>query len=152
MGDLISERLGRPDAAAGFILDGFPRTVEQVTTLDRVLDRLSVELDGVFLLIAEKAEIVSRLSGRRICPKCGTVYHVDNRPPRSQGVCDGCGSALVQRSDDTESVILERLEVYKNETLPIVQTYRERGQLREVDATGEPTVVFERLRAAVEQT
>jgi len=152
MGELISERLGRPDAAAGFILDGFPRTVEQVTTLDRVLAKVSVEIDGVFLLIAEQAEIVSRLSGRRICPKCGTVYHIENRPPRSPGVCDACGSALVQRSDDTESVILERLEVYKNQTLPIVQTYRERGQLREVDATGEPAVVFERLRAEVEQT
>jgi adenylate kinase len=152
MGELISERLGRPDAAAGFILDGFPRTVEQVATLDRVLAKLSVGIDGVFLLTAEQAEIVSRLSGRRICPKCGKVYHIENRPPRSQGVCDACSSALVQRSDDTESVILERLEVYKNQTLPIVQAYRERGQLREVDAMGEPAVVFERLRSAVEQT
>lgn len=152
MAELIRERLGRPDAAKGFILDGFPRTAEQVAILDRVLEKLAVELDGVYLLTAPEEEIVSRLSGRRICPRCGEVYHVDNRPPQSAGVCDKCGSALVQRPDDTESVILERLEVYKTQTLPVVETYGERGLLHEIDGSGDPAAVFGRLREAVEQS
>lgn len=152
MGDLITERLGRRDAGPGFVLDGFPRTVEQVAILDAVLQRLGVGLDGVFLITAPENEIVSRLSGRRICPKDGQVYHVDNRPPRSAGVCDRCGSALVQRADDSEAVILERLEVFESQTLPIVDQYRGRGLLHEVDGTGEPPAVFERLREAVGQS
>ena len=151
MGELITERLGRSDASAGFVLDGFPRTADQVATLDRVLETLSVKLDGVFLLVATEGEIVSRLSGRRICPGCGEVYHVNNRQPKSAGVCDKCGSALVQRPDDTESVILERLEVYKNQTLPIVEIFSGRGLLHEVDSQGDPATVFERLRGAVEE-
>jgi adenylate kinase len=152
MAELITERLSRSDASAGFILDGFPRTAEQVSILDRVLESLSVKLDVVFLLSAPEEEIVSRLSGRRICPGCGEVYHVDNRPPGSAGVCDSCGSALVQRPDDTKSVILDRLEVYKNQTLPVVATYGERGLLQEIDASGDPATVFERLRTAVGQS
>jgi adenylate kinase len=152
MAELITERLGRPDAAKGFVLDGFPRTAEQVVILDRVLEKLGVKLDGVYLLAAPEEEIVSRLSGRRICPRCGEVYHVDNRPPQSAGVCDKCGSALVQRPDDTESVILERLEVYKNQTLPIVETYGDRGLLREIDGSGDAAAVFGRLRRALEQS
>jgi len=151
MGELITERLSRSDASAGFVLDGFPRTADQVATLDRVLENLSVKLDGVFLLVATEGEIVSRLSGRRICPGCGEVYHVNNRQPKSAGVCDKCVSALVQRADDTESVILERLEVYKNQTLPIVEIYGGRGLLHEVDSQGDPATVFERLRGAVEE-
>jgi adenylate kinase len=151
MAELITERLGRSDVSGGFILDGFPRTAEQVVILDRVLATLSVELDGVFLLVAPEAEIVSRLAGRRICPGCGAVYHVDSRAPRSAGVCDKCGSALVQRPDDEESVVLERLEVYKNQTLPIVDTFNGRNLLHEVDGSGDPGVVFERLQTAVER-
>jgi len=149
MGDVIATRLGRPDAAGGFILDGFPRTAAQVAILDRVLDRLGVSLDAVILLSAPRREIVSRLSGRRVCPKCLAVYHLDHHPPRSRGVCDACGSALVQRQDDTESVILDRLEVFENQTLPVVEIYRERGLLREVDGAAPPDAVFDRLREAV---
>ncbi len=152
MAELIADRLSRSDAAGGFVLDGFPRTAEQVSVLDRVLETLSVNLDGVFLLSASEEEIVSRLAGRRICPGCGEVYHLNNRQPKSAGCCDKCGSALVQRQDDTEAVILERLEVYKNQTLPVVEVYRGRGQLHEIDGTGDPEVVFERLREAVGQS
>jgi len=152
MAELITERLSRSDATRGFILDGFPRTAEQVSILDRVLETLTVKLDVVFLLSASEEEIVSRLSGRRICPGCGEVYHVDNRPSGSAGVCDQCGSALVQRPDDTRSVILDRLKVYKNQTLPVVEAYRERGLLQEIDGSGDPSTIFERLRTAVGQS
>lgn len=150
MGDLIAERLGGTDAAAGFILDGFPRTVEQVGILDRVLERLGVSLDQAIALTAAEAEIVRRLTGRRICPSDGAVYHIESRPPKSPGTCDKCGSALVQRADDTEEVIRNRLEVYGRQTLPVMDAYRERGTLLEVDASGSPAEVFERLKAGIE--
>ena len=152
MGEVIAARLARPDAAGGFVLDGFPRTVAQVEILDRVLERLRTELDAAILIAAPRREVVSRLTGRRVCPKCAALYHVDNRPPRSPGVCDQCGQALVQRPDDTEPVILERLDVFDRQTLPVAQVYRERGLLQEVDGTGDPDQVFERLRLAASRT
>jgi adenylate kinase len=145
MGDLIAERLGQSDAAEGFILDGFPRTVEQVAILERVLNRLNVQLDRAIALTASEAEIVRRLTGRRICPTDGAVYHLESHPPESPGTCDRCGSALVQRSDDTKEVILNRLQVYSSQTLPVMEAYREKGILREVDASGTPDEVFEKL-------
>ncbi len=150
MGELIGERLGRGDAGEGFILDGFPRTVEQVAILDRVLGRLNLALDGVILLTAPESEIVRRLSGRRVCPSCSAVYHLENRPPKSAGVCDACGSALAQRRDDTEEVIRERLRVYREQTLPIAEGYGSKGLLREVPADGDPDTVFARLKAELE--
>jgi adenylate kinase len=149
MGELIAQRLSRPDARAGFVLDGFPRTLEQVETLDSVLARLGVVLDRVFLFTVPEAEIVRRLAGRRTCPKCGAVFHVDSRPPRSAGVCDACGSALVQRADDTEDVIRERLRVYAEQTLPVASAYASRGLIQEVDGAGEPAAVLARIQAGL---
>ncbi len=147
MGELIAERLAQPDAASGFVLDGFPRTAEQVGILDAVLEKISAGIDRVLALEAPSAEIVRRLSGRRICPKCGSVYHIDSRPPASPGVCDGCGSALVQRPDDEEEVIRERLKVFEAQTLPMMKIYRERGLLKEVNASGDAESVFAALRS-----
>jgi len=146
MGELIRERLGKEDAAGGFVLDGFPRTREQVAMLDRVVAGLSIELDAVVLLVAPEEEIVRRLTGRRVCPHCSGVFHLESNPPVSAGVCDGCGSALVQREDDTEKVIRSRLEVYARQTLPVAEIYRERGQLKEIEAIGDPPSVFARVR------
>lgn len=151
MGELIGERLGRSDAREGFILDGFPRTKAQVAILDTVLERLGISLDGVLLLSAGEEEIVRRLVNRRVCPKCQAVFHLENRPPQSPGVCDECGSALVQRPDDTESVIQDRLRVYLEQTLPVAQKYRERNLLNEIDATGAPEAVAARVRAVVQR-
>ena len=149
MGELIAEHLVRKDAAGGFILDGFPRTLEQVTILDGVLARLGMSLDLVLMLNAPEAEIVRRLSGRRTCPKCGSVFHLESRPPKAAGVCDSCGSALVQRKDDTEQVIRERLKVYTSQTLPVAEAYRAKGILVEVDGLGEVDAVEHRLRAGL---
>lgn len=151
IGELLAERLGQDDAGNGFILDGFPRTVEQVTILDRVLERLGVPLDRAIMLTAPESEIVRRLSGRRVCPQCGAVYNLENHAPRSPGVCDRCGSPLAQRPDDAEEVIRKRLEVYREQTLPVVQAYRDRDALMEINATGEPDSVFERLKNGLEQ-
>ena len=149
MAELIVERLGRADAREGFILDGFPRTKEQVAILDTVLERLGITLDGVLLLTADEEEVVRRLINRRACPKCLAVFHLENKPPASPGVCDDCGSALVQRPDDMESVIRDRLRVYAERTLPAAESYRERDLLREIDATGTPAAIAQRVREAL---
>jgi len=151
MGNLIGERLRQEDAREGFILDGFPRTVDQVAILDGVLERLGVALDAAILLEAPEELVVERLSGRRVCPKCGAVYHVAARPPKSAGTCDGCGTALVQRPDDTEKVIRDRLDVYRKQTHPIAEAYESRGLLRRFDGTGTPQAIFERLKTGLEQ-
>lgn len=151
IGDLLGERLAQPDAVAGFILDGFPRTVEQVGILDGVLAGRGARLDRVLMLVAPEAEIVRRLSGRRTCPSCGAVFHLESRPPKAAGVCDACGSALVQRPDDTEEVIRERLRVYAAQTVPVAEAYGNRGLLLEIDGTGEPEAVRTRLEAGIEE-
>lgn len=142
MEELIADRLGREDAERGFVLDGFPRTLEQVTALDRVLGRLGVTLDRAVALGALEHELVRRLSGRRVCPGCGRVYHLESRPPAAPGVCDGCGSALVQRQDDQEDVVRHRLAVYTEQTMPVILAYRDRGLLHDVDGAGEVDAVF----------
>lgn len=149
VGDLIAERLSRRDAAAGFVLDGFPRTLAQVDILSRVLGRLGMPLSKVILLRAPQAEIVRRLSGRRTCPKCGAVYHLESHPPKSSGVCDACGAALVQRPDDTEDVIRERLRVFDEQTAPVADAYRAQGLLVDVDGTGEADAVASRIDATL---
>jgi len=149
MGDLIAERLGRQDAAKGFILDGFPRTLEQIGILEGVLGRLGLELDRVLMLKVPETEIVRRLSGRRTCPKCSAVFHIDSRPPAVAGVCDVCGAGLVQRPDDTEQVIRERMKVYANQTLPVAEAYRSRGILIEIDGMGAVDAVRTRLTSGL---
>lgn len=149
MGELIAERLERKDAAAGFILDGFPRTLEQVDILEGVLGRLGLKLDRVLMLKVPESEIVRRLTGRRTCPSCGTVFHLESRPPAVAGVCDACGAALVQRPDDTEKVIRERMKVYTDQTLPVADAYRAKGLLIEVDGFGQVDAVRARLRSGL---
>ena len=149
VGDLIAERLQRRDAAAGFVLDGFPRTLAQVDILSRVLGRLGMPLTKVFLLRAPQAEIVRRLSGRRTCPKCGSVYHLESHPPKSSGVCDACSAALVQRPDDTEEVVRERLRVYEEQTEPVAGAYRAQGLLTEIDGAGDASDVASRIEASL---
>ena len=149
MGDLIADRLERKDTADGFILDGFPRTLAQVGILEVALGRLGLALDKVLMLVVPESEIVRRLSGRRTCPSCGSVFHLESRPPAAPGVCDVCGSALVQRPDDTEQVIRERMKVYTDQTLPVAQAYRDRGLLFEVNGVGEVDQVSARLNAGL---
>ncbi len=149
MGDLIAERLERKDSAAGFILDGFPRTLEQIDILDGVLGRLGLELDKVLMLKVPETEIVRRLSGRRTCPSCAAVFHLESRPPAVEGVCDVCSAILVQRPDDTEQVIRQRLKVYTDQTVPVAEAYRSRGLLVEIDGIGEIDAVRSRVTSSL---
>lgn len=151
MGELIAERLGREDARVGFILDGFPRTLQQVSILDGVLGRLGLELDRVLMLVVPEAEIVRRLSGRRTCATCGAVFHLESRTPAVPGVCDKCGAELVQRPDDREQVIRERMKVYADQTLPVADAYRAKGLLVEVEGGGTIDAVRARLTSGLER-
>lgn len=135
-------------SAAGFILDGFPRNLRQAEALEEIAGGRG--LDAVVNLDASTEEVIKRLSARRVCANCGTVYNVADHPPKVPGRCDVCGGTVSQREDDTEPVIRRRLEVYESETAPVVAWYAQRDQLCTVDATGTPDDVFERFVAAVE--
>ncbi len=147
--ELVAERLSMPDAAGGFILDGYPRNIEQAHFLDTALAHLDMLLDRVIKFMVTGYEIVARLSGRRVCPSCGAVYHEVLRPPRVSGICDNDGSELVQREDDTEETILRRLDVYGRQTKPLYDLYAARGVLVEVDGIGSAEAVFQRLLEGV---
>lgn len=144
---LIRDRLNRPDASNGFILDGFPRNIEQANALTELLDTLDQPVEAVLLLEVQRETLISRLAGRRVCPKCGTVYNVHSMAPGATG-CAKDGAELQQRPDDTEDVIAKRLEVYERQTRPLVEHYSKLGLLRVVAGEGEFQEVFERMEAA----
>ncbi|MDZ7850369.1 MAG: adenylate kinase [Halodesulfurarchaeum sp.] len=130
---------------AGFLLDGYPRNESQVEYLDSIAD-----LDVVAYLEVSEQELIDRLTGRRVCRECGRSFHVTYDPPEEPGVCDGCGGELYQREDDTEETARERLEVYEENTVPVVEYFRETGDLVEIDGEQDPASVFEALEAAIE--
>jgi adenylate kinase len=144
---LIRDRLSRPDAVNGFILDGFPRNIEQANRLTEMLDALGQPIEAVLLLDVQRDTLVKRLAGRRICPKCGTVYNVNTMAPGATG-CAKDGAELQQRPDDNEEVIAKRLEVYENQTRPLVEHYSKQGLLRVIAGEGELDEVFERMESA----
>ncbi|HXW66721.1 MAG TPA: adenylate kinase [Thermoplasmata archaeon] len=139
---VLRERLAQPDARAGFLLDGFPRNVAQATELADF-----ARLDAVIAFDLPFPELVERLSGRRVCPTCQSVYNVVSQPPRVPGRCDREGAELVQRPDDLPAAVQTRLKVYAEQTAPLLLYYRERGLLRTLDARGRPEDVTARLRA-----
>lgn len=133
--DMMAARLAEPDAQQGYVLDGFPRTVAQAEALEQRLRDLQQDLDAVISLQVPEAEILRRLGGRRTCPNCHAIYHVDTMPPKQAGLCDACGAELIQRDDEQPEVIKKRLEVYEAQTQPLLEFYRTRGLLRDVDGT-----------------
>ena len=144
---MMRERLAQPDAARGFILDGFPRTLPQAEGLDGLLEGLGVRLDAAIDLEVPEEELVRRLSGRLVCPKCEAIYQAQTRPPRAAGRCDRCGAALVEREDDRPEAVRRRLEVYRREAEPLLRYYREKGLLHRVDGVAED----DRSLRAIEQ-
>ncbi len=150
---LVREKLTSSECARGYILDGFPRTVAQAEALDRMFKETDTPgLDHVVSFDVPNEEIVHRLSGRRSCPKCQTVYHIEHDPPKREGVCNKCSGALVQRADDKPETVLARLKVFDQQTSPLVEYYQKRGLLRRVDATVPIEQVYKRLLAVVHPT
>ena len=131
---LIEERIGRADCSKGFVLDGFPRTEVQAVALDSLLVQKGRKIQHAFYFEIPTQKLVARLSGRRTCSKCGTMFHVDSNPPKLSGVCDRCGQAVLQREDDNEGVILNRLNVYTKQTEPLVAFYRAKKLLHSIKA------------------
>ena len=145
---MVTDRLADDDTQAGFLLDGFPRNVPQAETLKKMLLSWDTKLDVVLELVVDDDEVVRRLSGRRTCRRCGRIWHLSFDPPTVPGVCDDCGGELFQRDDDREEVIRHRLEVYAEQTAPLVSFYADEGTLIGLDATGPVDEITERaLRA-----
>ncbi|MGE0614077.1 MAG: adenylate kinase [Bacteriovoracia bacterium] len=142
---LIKERIQNPDCKNGFILDGFPRNIPQAETMDQMLAASGRKLERVIFFEVDDADVIERLSGRRSCPKCSAVFHVKFTKPKSDGVCDNCGTALVQRDDDKESVIKNRLEVYRKQTAPLVDFYTKKNILKQINASESPDQVYTSL-------
>lgn len=141
---MVDNRIKEADAAAGFILDGFPRTIAQADALARM-----TELDKVVNFVLDKETVVRRLSGRRVCKSTGRTYHILYNPPKVEGIDDETGEPLIQRDDDREESVRNRLEVYEASTAPLIDYYRSRGLLVDVDASGSPEEVFEQLKKAI---
>jgi len=147
--EMVLQRLERPDAREGFILDGYPRTVPQAQSLEGALAAKGHPLSAVLNFKISDAMAVKRLMARLVCPNCKRSYNVEFKPPRADGVCDVCGHALVNRSDDDEATILRRLDVYHRETKPLVLYFWERGLLRDINAEAPEEVVADRTIEAI---
>jgi len=148
--ELIQERLGKPDAKRGFLFDGFPRTIAQAEALSTLLEDLGQPLERVIFFDVSEAELLRRLTGRRVCRACGTTYHLVSSPPGRAGVCDRCGGELYQRQDDSESTVRTRLQVYDTQTAPLLDYYRKRGLLTTVHGEGPVETIRAALRQAAE--
>ena len=146
---VIAERIASPEAAHGFILDGFPRTLPQAEALEEKLDEISLQIGAVILIDVPDEEIVRRLGGRRVCTEADHVYHVDFNPPEKEGICDIDGSELVVRDDDSTETVRNRLVQYHEKTAPLVDFYEKQALLDRVDGSRAPDEVAESIRALV---
>ena len=146
---MARERLGDEDARDGFILDGFPRTLEQAKELDKLLSERGRRVTAALLIDVPDDELVRRLSGRRVCVKSGHNYHVEFDPPKHEGVCDQDGSRLIQRDDDEPGVVQNRLRVYHEQTEPLVDYYEQQGLMRRINGTRPATEVHDHIRAVI---
>ncbi len=147
---MVKERLSQDDCQEkGFLLDGFPRTLPQAVALDEVIEALRIELDGVINIDVPRERLMARLTGRRICRNCGSSYHILFNPPQQEGKCDNCGGELYQRSDDNEEAVSNRLDVYENQTQPLIEYYIQKKLLKNINGDQEINKVLNDVSASL---
>ena len=145
--EIVRERLQQDDARnQGFLLDGFPRTTVQAIALDEILAELGMKIDMAINIVVDDKTIVERIVGRRVCVSCGEVYHIQNKKPSLEGICDKCGGKLIQRADDTEETIVNRLKVYNLQTKPLIEYYQEKKLIKDVGGLGRAEDIFEKIQ------
>ena len=143
---LVRERLSEKDCENGFLLDGYPRNLAQAEELDKILKDLGIKLDAVINVSVDDNFLIERITGRRTCTKCGASYHVSFNKPKVEGICDECGSTLIQRPDDSEETIKNRLSVYYEKTKPVLDYYEAKNIVKNVDGIGEINEIFEKIK------
>ena len=146
---IVKDRLREPDTAKGFLMDGFPRTIPQAEALDVALDDLDRAVTKTLVLLVDEDLLIRRLTGRRICRSCQTPFHVEFSRPKVEGVCDKCGGELYQRDDDSEATVRNRLEVYRNQTEPLIGYYDMAGVVARIDGAQEPEKTFADIKSAL---
>ncbi len=143
--DIVTKRIAEKDCENGFVLDGFPRTIIQADALAEALDAMQQQVDAAIDVEVPDETIINRMSGRRVCPKCGASYHIEFNPTKQENICDACGNETVQREDDKEETVLKRLNIYHERTQPLIDYYRKREKLKVIDGTQPMDDVFENI-------
>lgn len=146
---MVEKRLQEPDCQKGYLLDGFPRTLVQARAFEEIAAKIGKPVEAVLALEVDFEILKERVTGRRVCPKCGAIYHIKNFPPKVEGVCDKCGSPLKQRADDTVEKLTQRMKEYNASTKPVIDFYDEKGVVTHLDASQKPDVVFGRIKEAL---
>jgi len=146
---MVEKRLQQPDCQKGYLLDGYPRTLVQAKAFEQIAEKIGRPVECVIALEVELEELKERITGRRICPKCGAIYHIHNKPSKAEGICDVCGSNLVQRKDDTVEQLMVRMDEYDRNTKPVIDFYRESGKTVEIEAGRPAEQVFADVKKAL---
>jgi len=148
---IVRNRLKEDDCKDGFILDGFPRTINQAKALDEIMEELNTKIDLALYIKVPEKELIKRLSGRRVCEDCGATYHVEFNPPEKEGICDKCGGKLIQRSDDKEETVKNRIEVNREKTEKLIKYYNKEGILETIESSGGIDQVFNKVTSIIEE-
>lgn len=143
---MVEKRLQEPDCQKGYLLDGFPRTLVQAEAFEEIEKKIGKPVESVIALEVGFDTLVERITGRRICPKCGAIYHIHNKPSKVEGICDNCGSELQQRKDDTVEQLKVRMDEYEKSTKPVIDFYAKRGVVTNIDASVDSSLVFEKVK------
>jgi len=146
---IVKDRLQEPDTVAGFLVDGFPRTIPQAEALDATLESIGRGVSKAVAILVDEEDLMKRLTGRRVCRDCHTPFHMVFHPPKTEGVCDKCGGELYQRDDDSEATVRNRLSVYNRQTEPLIAYYDAQGVLARIDGAKEPDAVYRDIREAI---
>ncbi len=146
---MVEKRLQEPDCQKGYLLDGFPRTLVQAQTFAKIADKIGKPVEAVIALEVDFEILKERITGRRICPKCGAIFHMKNHPPKVEGICDECGAELSQRKDDTVEQLKVRMDEYEKSTKPVIDFYEGKGVVTHIDAANKPAEVFEKIKEAL---